>query len=103
MGITFSGIWDAIKAVVGRAPMTRAAVESALDKAADAHAEDLNWRTSIVDLQKTLGQPHDIESRVALAAELGMEGYSGKGDENMELHRLVMAEVANRYVTVPKG
>ena len=64
-------------------------------------ADHLNWRTSIVDLMKLVGIDSDYESRKALAQEMGRADYSGSAEDNVWLHRQVMAGLASHGGKVP--
>ena len=64
-------------------------------------ADNLNWRTSIVDLMKLLGVDSDYDSRKALAVEMGRSDYSGSAEDNIWLHQRVMAELAANGGKVP--
>lgn len=64
-------------------------------------ADRLNWRTSLVDLMKLVGIDSDYESRQALAQELGRTDYSGSAEDNVWLHRQVMAGLAAQGGRVP--
>jgi hypothetical protein len=64
-------------------------------------ADHLNWRTSIVDLMKLLGIDSDYEARKALAQEMGRTDYSGSAEDNVWLHRQVMAGLAAHGGKVP--
>ncbi|GGD97828.1 hypothetical protein GCM10011515_16970 [Tsuneonella deserti] len=64
-------------------------------------ADHLNWRTSIVDLMKLLGIDSDYESRKALAQEMGRADYSGSAEDNVWLHRQVMAGLSSHGGKVP--
>jgi len=74
-------------------------VENHLD--AMPGADHLNWRTSIVDLMKLLGIDSDYESRMALAQEMGRTDYTGSAEDNVWLHRQVMAGLASHGGKVP--
>lgn len=56
--------------------------------------EQLNWKTSIVDLLKLLGLDSSLAARKQLASELG---YSGSTDDsaamNIWLHKQVLAKL----------
>lgn len=55
----------------------------------------LDWRNSIVDLMKLTGSDSSLESRKALAMELGYTGkLDGSAEMNMWLHAQVMRELA---------
>ena len=64
-------------------------------------ADNLNWRTSIVDLMKLLGIDSDYEARKALAVEMGREDYSGTAEDNVWLHRRVMQDLGRSGGRVP--
>ena len=80
-------------------PMAEVDVEKKLD--AMPGADDLNWRTSIVDLMKLVGLDPSYANRKELAAELGDADYSGTAEENIALHRRVMQEIARNGGIVP--
>lgn len=66
-----------------------------LDKAVAAKQEKLEWRTSIVDLMKTLDIDSSLGARKELAKELN---YSGDTNDsatmNIWLHKQVMTKLA---------
>ena len=77
------------------APAQSVDVAPILDKAVAAKHEKLEWRTSIVDLMKSL----DIDSSLAARKELAKElGYTGDTNDsasmNVWLHKQVMAKLA---------
>ncbi len=78
-------------------------VPAKLDGMAANHPEQLNWRTSIVDLLKLLGLDSSLESRKELATELGcpQEMMSDSAQMNTWLHRTVMHKLAEHGGTVP--
>lgn len=78
-------------------------VPAKLDGMAAAHSEQLNWRTSIVDLLKLLGLDSSLEARKQLAIELGCpQGQMGDSAAmNMWLHKAVMHQLAEHGGTVP--
>ena len=127
MGI-FSSIKDAIfgkkaEAAEPAAPAAPSPVGSALDAATQAMAaaaatpvdveailtaeaaktdQDLNWRTSIVDLMKLLGLDSSLAERKGLAQELGYTGaLDGSAEMNIWLHKAVMRELAANGGKVP--
>ncbi|MFZ5724967.1 MAG: DUF3597 domain-containing protein [Pseudomonadota bacterium] len=127
MGI-FSSIKDAIfgkkaEAAEPLAPAAPSPVGSALDAATQAMAtaaaapvdveailaaeaakadQDLNWRTSIVDLMKLLGLDSSLANRKELATELGYTGaLDGSAEMNIWLHKAVMRELAANGGKVP--
>ena len=76
-------------------------VETRLD--AMPGADNLNWRTSIVDLMKLIGVDASYENRKELAQELGRADYDGSADDNIWLHRKTMQELAKAGGKVPKS
>ena len=82
-----------------REPMEEVDVEKRLD--AMPGADNLNWRTSIVDLMKLVGLDASYEERKELANELGDKDYSGKAEENIWLHKQVMNKLAENGGRVP--
>lgn len=79
-------------------PMSRADLEAKLEAKArehsEAHAEELDWRHSIVDLLKLTGQDSSMAARDKLAAELGYEGaYNGGAQQNIWLLEQVMKKL----------
>ncbi len=73
MSTIFGGSAQAAPAAstAGAAPGASVDVTAILDKLADDHAEDLDWRKSIVDLMKLVGIEASLPNRRELAAELG--------------------------------
>lgn len=78
-------------------------VPAKLDGMAAAHSEQLNWRSSIVDLLKLLGLDSSLEARKQLATELGCpaEKLNDSAEMNMWLHKAVMHQLAEHGGTVP--
>ena len=78
-------------------------VPAKLDGMAASHSEQLNWRTSIVDLLKLLGLDSSLESRKELATELGcpQDKMNDSAQMNTWLHRTVMHKLAEHGGTVP--
>lgn len=64
-------------------------------------SEDLNWRTSIVDLLKLVGVDSSYENRKELAHELGNTDYAGSAEDNIALHKQTMRELAKNGGRVP--
>src|SRR5881227_3143988 len=76
-------------------PATSVDVAPILDKAVAAKKEKLEWRTSIVDLMKTLDIDSSFTARKELAKELGYTGDSNdSASMNIWLHKQVMAKLA---------
>ena len=89
------------KPIVG-VQLDQADVEIILGKRAEAKGEALNWKTSIVDLMKTLDIDSSLENRKALADELGYTGdKSDSASMNIWLHREVMNRIAANGGKVP--
>lgn len=65
-------------------------------------ADNLNWRTSIVDLMKLVKIDPSYENRKELAQEMGNTGYSGTAEDNIKLHKQVMDAIAKAGGVVPK-
>ena len=73
------------------APTAAAApVDVAASLGAMQGADDLNWRTSVVDLMKLVGIDASYENRKALAHELGNAGYEGSAEDNIALQKQLM-------------
>lgn len=68
-----------------------------------AGADNLNWRTSIVDLFKLLGLDPSYDNRKELAVELGRTDYEGSAEDNIWLHKATMREIAKNGGKVPAG
>lgn len=77
-------------------------VEMVLESMASKNPQQLNWRTSIVDLMKLLGIDSSLGNRKSLAKELG---YTGSTDDsasmNIWLHKRVMEELQKNGGKVP--
>jgi hypothetical protein len=69
-------------------------VAAVLDKHAEETDEELNWRTSIVDLMKLLKLDSSLTARKTLAKELKYTGDTkDTATMNMWLHQQVMAKL----------
>ena len=64
-------------------------------------ADNLNWRSSIVDLLKLVGIDSSYENRKELAQELGNTDYSGSAEDNIVLHRQTMKALSENGGKVP--
>jgi 3-oxoacyl-ACP reductase-like protein len=73
-------------------PISQAEMEARI--AAIPDSDKFNWKTSIVDLMKMVGLDPSFANRKELAEELGMEGYSGTAEENINLHHAVLNTLA---------
>ena len=77
-------------------------VEAVLQGMATANKQQLNWRTSIVDLMKLLNMDSSLENRKELARELGYTGdQNDSAAMNIWLHKRVMKELAAHGGKVP--
>ncbi len=77
-------------------------VEAVLEQLKAKNGQNLNWRTSIVDLMKLVGIDSSLQHRKDLAKELG---YTGSTDDsatmNVWLHKQVMTRLAQNGGKVP--
>jgi hypothetical protein len=77
-------------------------VEAILDDKLKTSGQQLNWRTSIVDLLKLLGLDSSLQARKELAAELHYTGDSNdSASMNVWLHKQVMNKLAENGGKVP--
>jgi hypothetical protein len=77
-------------------------VEAVLEKMAANQTQQLNWRTSIVDLMKLVGLDPSLENRKELAQELGYKGSTtDSAAMNIWLHKQVMQQLAAHGGKVP--
>lgn len=83
--------------------MSHIDVVEKLDTLAASHTEQLNWRTSIVDLLKLLGLDSSLGARKELAGELGypQEKMTDSAQMNIWLHRTVLQKLAENGGNVP--
>ena len=74
-----------------------------LEQKAAANAQQLNWKTSIVDLMKLLDMDSSLGARKELAAELGCpaDKMGDSAQMNMWLHKAVLARLAENGGNVP--
>lgn len=80
-------------------------VEEVLNElAAEQGEQNLNWRTSIVDLLKVLNIEPSLANRKELAEEFGYTGeLNGSAEMNIWLHRRVMQNLAGEGAKVPSS
>lgn len=78
-------------------------IENVLEMKSKSVEQDLNWRTSIVDLMKLVNLDPSYENRKELAQEMGRTDYSGTAEDNIWLHKRVMEELAKNGGRVPKS
>ena len=82
--------------------MDQVDVEAILNSKLQASGQQLNWRTSIVDLLKLLDLDSSLQSRKELAAELHYTGdTSDSASMNIWLHRQVMNKLSANGGKVP--
>ena len=94
-GGTASGGGAAAAGGSAAAPAQTVDVAPIMDKAVAAKKEKLQWRTSIVDLMKTLDIDSSLGARKELAKELGYTGDTNdSATMNIWLHKQVMAKLA---------
>ena len=83
-------------------PISKADVEAIIAKLADEQDEDLEWKTSIVDLMKLLKLDSSLGARKQLAQELGYTGaLDGSATMNVWLQKQVMTKLAESGGKVP--
>ena len=84
------------------AAMDQVDVEAILNSKLQASGQQLNWRSSIVDLLKLLDLDSSLQARKELAAELNYSGdTSDSATMNIWLHRQVMNKLAANGGKVP--
>lgn len=71
-------------------------IYAVLEDHAKARGEQLNYRTSIVDLMKAIGQDSSLDARKTLAGELGYTGDTNdSATMNIWLHQKTMEKLMN--------
>ena len=84
------------------AAVSQVDVEAVLTQIAEAKGGKSNWRTSIVDLLHLLDIDPSLANRKDLANELNVHaGADGSAEENIALHKAVMAQLAKNGGMVP--
>jgi hypothetical protein len=77
-------------------------VEAVLTDLASKSSQQLNWRTSIVDLMKLLELDSSLNARSELAQELHYSGHmNDSASMNLWLHKQVMQKLAENGGKVP--
>jgi hypothetical protein len=77
-------------------------VEAVLIDLASKNSQQLNWRTSIVDLMKLLNLDSSLSARQELARELHYSGDTNdSASMNIWLHKQVMQKLAENGGKVP--
>jgi 3-oxoacyl-ACP reductase-like protein len=83
-------------------PISKSDVEAILAKLAAEQREDLDWKSSIVDLMKLLKLDSGLGARKQLAQELGYTGaLDGSAAMNVWLQKQVMTKLAESGGKVP--
>ena len=84
------------------APQQVVDVEGVLTALASKSSQQLNWRTSIVDLMKLLDLDSSLNARKELASELHYSGdMNDSASMNIWLHKQVMQKLADNGGKVP--
>lgn len=85
------------------APANSVDVVAKLEELASNNSQQLNWKTSIVDLLKLLGLDSSFGVRKELAAELGCpeEKMADSAQMNMWLHKTVLQKLADNGGNIP--
>jgi hypothetical protein len=78
-------------------------VMAKLKTMADENPQELNWKTSIVDLLKLLNIDSSYEARKELAVELGCpaDKMDESADMNTWLHKTVLEKIAENGGNIP--
>jgi hypothetical protein len=91
-------------APAGSVQISKAEVRAILEKLDKDQDEELNWKSSIVDLMKLLKLDSSLGARKQLARELGYTGpLNGSARMNIWLHKQVMTRLAEGGGKVPEG
>jgi len=77
-------------------------VNALMEEKAAAHPEDLDWKTSIVDLLKLLGIDSSYSSRKELAVDMGIVGYEGTAEQNIKMHKETLKYLSENGGIVPE-
>jgi len=78
-------------------------VDAILDKAVAVRGQTLTWRTSVVDLMKTIKLDSSLEARRKLAAKLQYRGdlHTNSYDMNIWLHKQIKKRLEENGGEVP--
>ena len=89
-------------ATTATSPPAQVDVGVVLSEMASLKGGDGNYQTSIVDLLKLLDLDSSLDARKELADELGVhDADHGTAEQNIALHRAVMAKIAENGGVVP--
>lgn len=84
------------------APAAQVDVGAVLSEMANMKGGGGNYQTSIVDLLKLLDLDSSLDARKQLGHELGVHaGEDGSAEQNIALHKAVMAKLAENGGVVP--
>jgi len=77
--------------------------DALLDKAVAAQSQKLTWRTSVVDLMKTLKFDSSLGARRKLSAKLGYHGdlHANSAEMNIWLHKQIKSRLVENGGEVP--
>lgn len=100
-GNPIEAVKDAVGSFIPGGDEPAVDVSEVLAEKAAAHSEDLDWKTSIVDLLKLLGIDSSYGARKELAGELGISGYEGTAEQNISMHKVVLQKLAENGGIVP--
>jgi len=98
-----TGATDTAAPAGSAAPISQVDVGAKLDALAAQKGEQLNWKTSIVDLLKLLDLDSSLTARQELAKELHcpQDKLSDSAQMNMWLHKAVLQKLADNGGNVP--
>ncbi len=83
------------------APAEQVDVDAIFAEKAAAKGEKLDWKVSIVDLLKLLDLDSSYSARKDLAVELGIAGYEGTAEQNLQMHKIVVENIVKNGGSVP--
>ena len=85
-----------------QAPLQNVDIDAVLSELASKKGGGGNYRQSIVDLLKLLDLDSSLNARKELAQELNVNaGSHGSAEQNIALHKAVMAKIAENGGKVP--
>jgi hypothetical protein len=106
LGIGSAEAAPEVQASVAATPVAISEVDvlGKLEGLASSHAENLNWKTSIVDLMKVVGMDSSLEARKELAKELGCpaDAMGDSAQMNVWLHKAVLQKLAENGGNIPQ-
>ena len=93
---------SAVASGAGASPTSPVDVAAIMDDLAAKTPQQLNWRTSIVDLMKLINLDSSLAARKELAQELHYSGDTNdSASMNIWLHKQVMTKLAENGGKVP--